>query len=64
MGEKDYHTENCCKACGCKLELDLWDQGLYNIDLYCSVKAGRKKQSKPCGDTSVCNSDFDEWEDY
>ena len=36
---KDAHTENCCKTCGCKYG-----------DSDCSVRTGVRQQSFKCGD--------------
>ena len=52
--KKDVHTEHCCALCGCKYGEDREE---YDGFKGCSVVNGAKKQSFPCGSTSVCYSD-------
>lgn len=60
--EKDVHTEHCCASCGCKYgddspEINMEDGG---FSYGCSVFSGVKKQSYPCGKTSVCYREDEE----
>jgi len=54
---KDVHTEHCCVNCGCKYGEDTPEYDPYDKEevILCSVASGRKKQSYPVGETSVCH---------
>ena len=54
--QTDVHTEHCCKNCGCKYGDDAPNhRSDYPLDVDCTVKAGVRKQSNPCGKNGVCN---------
>ena len=56
MTDKDVHTEHCCENCGCKYGEDMPEISPVDDEpiIMCSVVSGRKPQSFPCGEASVC----------